>query len=428
MRKTCPRICCRLVAKSLIAAAFVPRGAEGAFAALSNRGRIEAGLTLAPPRRPVRVPPAVAFGRGRGDGAADRRRLSQLRSEVGADDPTPDADRWGDSQKFDLTAALFCGGLSFDAYAEPPADSARWERGSKGMSVAFLSNSYTRSLYKGLVQVTPIRCSDLPDEDDAAEGVITGSGVDAYLAVAAVEGAWGDDIKILEKEKNHNGVRDLLGCAHVGRSATAWSNVDEKNAKTKLARAKKEGKAVDGRIVSSAYHIPSSWGKGGTAVWEGDPPFYLYVQDPSTVRIVFTVIDDDVVGDGSVVGSAHKKLTQLIPSVQQKDTINMMKDAVLSKLKSGEITAKDISSGKDLTQTMVLEWEGDIKLTSKPKKKDKNSQVATGAMMGAAVAGPVGAAVGGALMSMYEGDVSCFAMNHLIGVCRTIYHCAAGGV
>ena len=30
---------------------------------------------------------------------------------------------------FDLTTALFCGGLAFDAYAEPPANSSRWERG-----------------------------------------------------------------------------------------------------------------------------------------------------------------------------------------------------------------------------------------------------------------------------------------------------------
>ena len=31
--------------------------------------------------------------------------------------------------KFDLDTALFCGGLAFDAYVEPPADSSRWEKG-----------------------------------------------------------------------------------------------------------------------------------------------------------------------------------------------------------------------------------------------------------------------------------------------------------
>jgi hypothetical protein len=30
---------------------------------------------------------------------------------------------------FNLNTALFCGGLAFDAYAEPPSNSSRWERG-----------------------------------------------------------------------------------------------------------------------------------------------------------------------------------------------------------------------------------------------------------------------------------------------------------
>ena len=30
---------------------------------------------------------------------------------------------------FDTDTALFCAGLAFDAYVEPPADSSRWERG-----------------------------------------------------------------------------------------------------------------------------------------------------------------------------------------------------------------------------------------------------------------------------------------------------------
>lgn len=33
------------------------------------------------------------------------------------------------SPEFDLDTALFCGGLAFDAYVEPPANSSRWERG-----------------------------------------------------------------------------------------------------------------------------------------------------------------------------------------------------------------------------------------------------------------------------------------------------------
>ena len=33
------------------------------------------------------------------------------------------------SSGFDTDTALFCAGLAFDAYVEPPADSSRWERG-----------------------------------------------------------------------------------------------------------------------------------------------------------------------------------------------------------------------------------------------------------------------------------------------------------
>jgi hypothetical protein len=31
--------------------------------------------------------------------------------------------------KFDLETALFCSGLAFDSYVEPPSNSSRWERG-----------------------------------------------------------------------------------------------------------------------------------------------------------------------------------------------------------------------------------------------------------------------------------------------------------
>lgn len=53
--------------------------------------------------------------------------------------------------------------------------------------------------------MTPLRASDLPDEDDAAESLITGGGVDTALLVSVVEGAWKEDITKLEKEVYHNG-------------------------------------------------------------------------------------------------------------------------------------------------------------------------------------------------------------------------------
>ena len=314
---------------------------------------------------------------------------------------------------FSLDTALFLAGLAFDAYTEPPPNSSRWERGSSGLNVAFLSPAYTRSLYKGIVEVTPIRASDLPDEDDAAESLITGGGVDAALLVAVVEGAWTEDVQKLEKEQFHNGVMDLRGCAHVGRSSTAWSNVDEKKAK----RNKEKG-------GSGAYHIKSSWTQGGQAVWEDDPPFYLYVQDPEKARIVFTLFDEDIVGGGQPIGSAHRRLQELLPSTNLGDTVSMLKDQVIQQLaQSGKL--KDAikikvneETGEEETiidQDMILqainESYGDtgtmssIKMTSKPRKKDKGGQRAMGMAAGAMIAGPAGAAVGGILGSIYEGQV-----------------------
>lgn len=293
---------------------------------------------------------------------------------------------------FDLTTALFCGGLAFDAYSEPDKNSPRWEKGSSGIQVAFQSNAFTKSLYKGLLQITPIKCIDLPDEDDTAEGLMTGSGTDAYLLVAVAEGKWTEDIKLIEKETYNNGVLDLQGCAHVGRSSTAWSNVDEKKAK----RMKEKGEG------SGSYHIKSSWGKGGQAIWD-DQPFYLYVQDPKEARLVFTVMDDDVVGRGSPIGSTSRKLREIFPGVGADDPVQMLKNEVLARMKRGEKV--DLDDPQSLIESISKEWDGSMKITSKPRKKDKNGQIATAAAAGAMVAGPMGAAVGGLIGSLYEGEV-----------------------
>ena len=320
---------------------------------------------------------------------------------------------------FSLPTALFLAGLAFDAYVEPPPNSSRWERGSSGLNVAFLSSAYTRSLYRGIIEVQPLRASDLPDEDDAAESLITGNGVDAALLVSVVEGAWTTDIQKLEKEQYHNGVLDLAGCAHVGRSSTAWSNVDVNKAQRNKAKG-----------GSGAYHIKSSWGRGGQAVWEEDPPFYLYVQDPKVARLVFTLFDEDVVGGGQPIGSAHRKLIELLPSAATTTTttstesvINNLKSQVISQLQQSgklreairiqtnpETGEEETIIDEDIIMQAMNESYGSgttasIKMTSKPRKKDKGGQRAIGMAAGAMIAGPAGAAVGGILASMYEGEV-----------------------
>lgn len=323
--------------------------------------------------------------------------------------------------KFDMDIAVFCGGLAFDAYVEPPADSSRWEVGSKGWKVAFCSEAFTRNLYQGLVKVKVKRILDLPsspDGDNAAEQIVTGKGVDACLLVAVVEGHWKEDIDLLEKEQYHDGVLGLTGAAHLGRTSTAWSNVDERASQLSLKQ----------RGELKAYHIPATWGKGGVAVWPEAPnqdkkknvretpkkgpivdrsnQFFLYVQDPSTARLVFTVADDNRVGGLVGVGSTHKRLTSLIPQAANtpEQWIEDWKKSMIEQARRKEETDEWEVPVVDPSK-LGATWEGKLKLISKPRKRSKQGQIMTGVAAGAAVAGPMGAAAGFVLGNLYEGQV-----------------------
>ena len=295
---------------------------------------------------------------------------------------------------FDLTTAVFCGGLAFDAYVEPPRNSSRWEKGSTGLQVAFVSNAFTRQLYQGLVEITVERCTGLPDDDNAAEKLLTGSGVDACVLVAAVEGSWKEDIDLLEKKQYHDGIQGLSGAAHVVRSSTAWANVNEQKSKNSK---KMNGKALP-------YHVPGGFGRGGQAVWPEPEPFYLYVQDPANARLVFTVMDEDSIGEGSPVGSTWRKLSDLIPQagLSREQTLRELKGELLAKAK--EMDVRDLSADNKI-RLGIKSWQGQLKLTSKPRKKDKNGQILGAAAAGAYLAGPVGAAAGAVLANMYEGEI-----------------------
>jgi hypothetical protein len=48
---------------------------------------------------------------------------------------------------FNLTTALFCGGLAFDSYTEPPKDSSRWERGVRRCVMPLSLSLYLSLLY-----------------------------------------------------------------------------------------------------------------------------------------------------------------------------------------------------------------------------------------------------------------------------------------
>ena len=262
-----------------------------------------------------------------------------------------------------------------------------------------------------MVEVTPIEATDLPEEDSSIESVATGNGVDVCIMCAVVEGKlWEDDIKMLDTDSNHNGIFSLSGAAHVGRSRTAWANINEQ--KSKASKTKKNG---DG--LALPYHISKSFMKSGKSIWTDDErPYYMYVQDPTNVRLVFTLFDDDVVGAGSVISSTSISLQELIPKVNSnEDIIDKIKNDIVSKMvaKSKADPSKELDVSKLNTEisaaiSKVVEtdytWEGPLKMTIKPKIENKNTQIATGAAAGAMVAGPMGAAAGAAFGAFYEGQ------------------------
>jgi hypothetical protein len=276
------------------------------------------------------------------------------------------------------------------------------------MNVAFVSSKYTRNLYRGMVEVTPIEATDLPEEDSSLESVATGNGVDVCIMCAVLEGKlWKDDIKLLDNDSNHNGIFSLSGAAHVGRSRTAWANVNENKSN---ASKRKTGDALP-------YHIPKSLFKSGKSIWtDSERPYYMYVQDPANVRLVFTLFDDDVVGSGSVISSTSISLKELIPKVDSnEDIIDKIKQDIVTKMvaetkadPNKELDVSKLNSEISNAITKVVEndytWEGPLKMNIKPKIENKNTQIATGAAAGAMVAGPIGAAAGAAFGAFYEGQ------------------------
>jgi len=308
---------------------------------------------------------------------------------------------------FDLTSALFCAGLAFDAYAEPNANSPRWERGSRGTNVAFQSASFAKSLYRGIVEIVLKNCTDLPDEDDNVQSLLSGGGVDPYLLTAVVEGdAVSSDVQTVA-ERFSGGVVDLKSSAHLARSKTAWSNVNEKQAKENAEKNRLSAASN----YSTGYYVSSSWGKGGQAVWLNEPPLYLYVREPSSAFIVCTLMDEDVYSQDDVIGSVSIKLADIFPkgtfAKSNADLVDAAKKIIMENL--SELNAKKLqdktSFDTEILNAVVQQWEGVSPLKSKPKKKDKKGQIAVGAAAGAFVAGPVGAAVGGLLGSFFEENV-----------------------
>ena len=136
-------------------------------------------------------------------------------------------------------------------------------------------------------------------------------------------------------------------------------------------------RAVDRARSSTRWAKPlvDQWkdrGKEGTAEWDEEQEcFYLYVKDPSRAQLALTVFDEEVAKDDLALGAASLKLTSV--------------------LKPG---------GSDEQRR----WGGWVPLTWRPAETRENA-VQMGAVAGAFVAGPMGAAAGGLIGSLLKKPV-----------------------
>jgi hypothetical protein len=99
-------------------------------------------------------------------------------------------------------------------------------------------------------------------------------------------------------------------------------------------------------------------GKGGVHKWKSDNCFYLYTRNPDTVMLAMTVMDENVLKDDVVLGSATVRLKDLM--------------------------------GPPAGATSERDWEGWIDLTSKPASKDRSGKAFSGAAAGGVFFGPAG--------------------------------------
>jgi len=248
---------------------------------------------------------------------------------------------------FSFERAVLAAGFSFETYSEPA--NSRWERGSKGTDVAFISQTFTRSLYRGVLQVSVLECTELPQEQDAAQKVLSGDAPDAYCLLAIVEGREKEDKEMIENRFN-SGVKELQRSSCIARTTTVWSN----NSNTE---------ETGNNFKKTKKDSVSSWGKNES--------HYLYTQDPNEAVLALSIMDEEVMADDKVIGSC---------TVSLKSVMGPLEDE-----------ARD--------------WSGWVPLSTGPPQKDKKAQMMAGATAGGMVFGPAGAAFGGIAGALWEKGV-----------------------
>eukprot|EP00667_Euglena_gracilis_P001784 EG_transcript_1785 len=254
---------------------------------------------------------------------------------------------------FDYYTALLAAGFSFETYSEPKE--ARWERGSGGCDVAFVSDAFTSSIYRGLLEVRLLGCRDIDPEQDGTERLLSGGGSDVYTLWAVTEDE--DDVKVLGA-KHSLGVLDLQRAAHVARSSTIWA----KNTKENGTYTERRG----GR---------------GDYEWN-EEVIHLYVKDPGTAVLSITLMDDEVLKAHDVIGATSLKLGDVLDVAAT--TLNPLSFLGIGVEGAG-----------------ASQWEGWLPIKTRPKQ-DKKGQITTGAVVGGVLLGPSGAMAGAALGAFFE--------------------------
>ena len=141
-----------------------------------------------------------------------------------------------------------------------------------------------------------------------------------------------------------------------------------------LEKAPKEGAIGLGRatdLARTSTRWSSEQPRGtprGSAEWpDGGESLFLYVKEPEVAQLAFTVFDEDVLKEDEQIGAASIKI-------------------------SDKVKVKGYAKER--------EWTGWIPLTWRPPETQDNAVMA-GAVAGAFIAGPAGAAAGGVLANTF---------------------------
>lgn len=241
---------------------------------------------------------------------------------------------------FDVDTAVLLAGFAFEAYNEPDDSDARWERGADGTEVAFISDEFAAECYQGRLEVCVQEVRDLPPPKQ----------LNLNDPVRLLTGGNVDPYLVLALNEeatdiSEEGAAGLKRATDVARTSTRWSSEQPRGTPR------------------------------GAAMWpDGGERLFLYVRRPEDAQLALTVFDEDVFKDDEKVGAASVPIATLLGGF------------------GGE--GGGVGAGE------VREWSGWIPLSWRPKET-KDNAVLAGAVAGAFVAGPLGAAAGGVLANTF---------------------------